>query len=374
MFSILLLTMFWCQDPDATIPDPEQKSKAIHRASQNGPVMSGHVFNEKKSGYALFLDCKKAVEKNWLPQVYQNAKAVDIDVDLDMNVKPPRGLNYSENIEVRVNLEGMALPNGQYRFNVQGELGEMDLFRGPTKKMLIYHTGKGFSDQNLPRGKNANIQSFRSYALRYLGQLQSQVLTKSGYRFIYAGSGNYQGQLIDRIKIAKAKPRRKPKTQKKRKKTVPLNRLWTFWQSGEYELWVYQNTHLPATLFYANPEDHIYANMTFEYHSDLLPSSILLKNNSSSFKGRAKIQLEYDSDRTLNRVAFKMQTSEAHDMSFEAQLSFKSEFDPANLRGIPPFDYQKMNADHLKILMLTPIIGNLLNLQQQGLKLKNFKY
>lgn len=374
MFSFLIIALFWCQDPDEPqITEPVKMDAAISRASLNGPSLTDGVFQQEKSGYATFLKFREAIQEKWLPQVYQNARAVDLKVDLDMTIKPPRELGSKTDMEFRVDLEGLALPSGQYRFKVNGELGEMDMYRGPTKKMLVYHTGKGFSDQNLPRSENANLDSYRSYALRYLGELQNQVLQKGGYRFIYVGSGDYQGKLVDRIKIAKDVKKRRAK-KKDKKQTVPLNRLWSFWQDGEYELWVYQDTYLPAAVFYANREDHIYANIIVSYHSDLLPSSFLLTNNSTGFEGRADIQLDYAEDRTISRVSFKMRSSDANDMSFDAHLAFKSDFDQRDLQGIPPYGYQKLNPDHLKILILTPIIGNLLNLRQQGLNLKNFKF
>lgn len=364
------------EPPPKSTPKPKKKEASpevdLTRARLNGPTIHDPVFQEEKRGYTLFLKCKEAIEKTWLPSAYHSARAVDLDVRLDMDVQPPKELGSAVPLEVEVDIKGIATPNGMYRLNVEGEVGNMDLIRDASRKMLIYHSGKGFSDQRMPRHPRAGLTNYRSYALRYLNQLKDQVVTRGGFRYVYVGSGTSQGQAIDIIKISK--PATKKKKGKKKVHTVPLNRLWTFWQTGEYELWLFQDSYLPAAIFYANEEDHIYANITVAYHDSGLPAAFQLQNNSTGFEGSANIVLDYHEDRTLSRVAFKMRSSEGHDMTFEALLTFKEDVDPRQFQGIPPFDYQKLNPDHLKLLILTPIVGNLLQLQQQGLKLKNFKF
>lgn len=366
------LAFSWCQQASPPIsqpPDPASQTSSISRSRLNGPAMNDPVFQSEKSGFAIFSECVKNIQQRWVPMAYQEARAVELDVHLKMKIQPPRGLSQLGPQEFSVNLSGLALPNEQYHLKLKGELGEMDLVRSATKKMLVYHPGKSISDQIMPRGQNANLQSFRSYALRYLGLLQTQVLTQGGYRLKYVGSGNYQGQLIDRISIAKPAVKRKNKEQ-----PVPMNRLWTFWQEGQYELWIFQGSHLPAAIFYSNTDDNIYANITFSYNSRLLPSLIMLQNNSSGFEGGSEIQITYSPDNTLQRIAFYIHTSDGHDLSFDAQLAFSSLYEERRLIGIPPFGYQKMNPDHQKLLIIAQFAGNLLNLKQHGLKLKNFKF
>ncbi|PIE89936.1 MAG: hypothetical protein CR997_08975 [Acidobacteria bacterium] len=370
---ILILFLAVGQSPQA-----KTESKASHLATKiarskiNGPVLNDSNYQPHKSGHALLKECLEAVKKRWLPMEYQKSRAVELNMDMNLNVRPPRETGLTERMELDISVEGVAMPNEQYKLKVNGKIGEIDLIKSRTRRMTVYHTGNSFSDQPLPRNDNANINNYRSYALRHLGQMSDVLLNKGGYRIKYLGSGNYQGQLIDRIGLSKASSRKgKRKTQKA---PVPMNRIWTFWQTGQYEVWIYQGSKLPAAVFYANPDDHIYANFTIDYNQSFLPDLFVLQNNSTGFEGRTEIRLHYTRKGLLELVSFEFHTSDGHQMHFNARLRFLQEAEDGLISGIPPFGYQKINQDHLKLLLMTQTAGNLLNLKQHGLKLKNFKF
>ena len=374
LYLLICLTGLMQQKPvQAVTPQQNQGSQipkiSTSRAQLNGPVYNDPNYQPQKSGHTLFTECLDAIKKKWLPMTYQSAKAVELDVDLKLNVKPPRETGLTDYMEFEVQLDGVALPNERYNLKVTGDVGNMELIRSQTRKLMIYHSGKGFADQTLPRGKHSNIDSYRSYALRHLGVLSDQILKNGGYRLKYLGSGNYKGQLIDRISISKI-----VKRKRNRKGPIPMSHLWTFWQSGKYEVWIFQGSKFPAAVFYSNPEDHIYANFTIDYNEQLLPELFVLQNNSSGFEGHTEIRFDFDENRLLELVSFRFHTSEGHQMSFDARLNFLKEVEDGLISGIPPFGYQKMNQDHLKILVMAQMAGNLLNLRQHGLKLKNFKF
>jgi hypothetical protein len=369
MYLTTLLCLFLVQAPEQGKTLHTRRAGGISRAKLNGPALNDPAYQKEKSGFAIFSQCLNTIQKKWIVQAYSQAHAADLDVSLNFTIVPPRGTAKMDPMNFDVDLNGTALPNGLYHLNIQGELGDMELTRNVQRQLLVYQAGKAFSDQILPRHENANLKSYRSYALRYLGRVGKQVMSGGGYRLKYVGSGNFKGQLIDRISISKP-----PRRHRNKKQPVQMNRIWTFWQDGKYEVWVYQASHLPAAIFYSNPNDHIYANIEIQYKDGILPSAFFLQNNSSGFEGSSDIQLSYADNRTLQRIFFKMHSSEGHDVSFDAFLGFKSVVNTEDLRGLPPIGFRKMNPDHLKLLIMVQVAGNLLNLQKHGLHLKNFKF
>jgi len=364
IFLIFAVSLAWGQT----------ETQPLNRARLNGPVFHDAIFQKEKSGHTLFLECMEAIRKHWIVDAYKGAQAAQIDMDMKLRIQPPRQIAHlnGEPLQFQVDLSGIALPSGLYRFELLGELGHMDLIRSPSRKMTVLHSGQSFADQPLPRSPNANLQNFYSFAMRYLGKLQTQVTGGAGYRLKYVGSGNMEGQLIDRISIAKVRKRKANRPRKKQ--PVPMNKIWTFWQDGQYEIWLYQSTKLPAAVFYSNPEDHIYANIRFLSGADGLPNTLIFQNNSAGFQGHSEIELLFHPNHTVQQVTFSMRTTQGHDVSFQAEISYQDQFDPRFFQAIPPFGYQKMNPDHQKLLILAQVAGQLLNLQNHGLQLKNFKF
>jgi hypothetical protein len=331
------------------------------RAYLNGPTLHDLIQDRNVNAVAELNAMCDTLAKEWIAAPYEQAKAVDLQADLFL--QPAPGVSF------RGSTVGLLLPNGQYKMSFSGDLGTMELARSPVKKITIHHDQGMFSDQALPRHPNANLGSLQSLLQQKLFTLRQQLISSGQFERHYLGSGNFNGQLIHRIAL-----QTRTTGATNRKAPIALNTLWTFWQSGTYELWIDQATHRPHALFFTNADHNIYANMTFLYNPEGLPALIELQNNSSGFEGRSEIALTFHPDNTMKSVDFSMENAQGLSLTFSAALSYQSQVSPFELLLIPPPQARKISPDQLKLLVLSQVAGQLLRLQQNGLRIRNFTF
>ena len=155
---------------------------------------------------------------------------------------------------------------------------------------------------------------------------------------------------------------------------MPLNKMWTFWHDGGYEIWLYENNYLPAVVFYTNAQDNIAAHFSIDYDRDWLPLRLNFQNNTYGAEGRGDVVFDFDSQKLLKGLSLRFDGVKGVSLRLDASLLFGGEPGPESFRVIPPFGFRKLNRDHLKLMILTQISGGLLKLKKYGINIKNFKF
>ena len=318
----------------------------------------------------------EAIDKVWLTPGYERAGQVEFRVNLDGDL-PRESLSSrlpsGESIDFDIGVEGIATPNGRYRMDVSGELGEVEMVHDLQRTLVVSRGFKSFSDTpERARSDNDNLTNYRSYMRRYLGKLRAQLIQSGTYRSLYAGTGSYEGSPVDVVRFYK--PSRKRREQQESKAPMPLRKLWTFWHDGGYEFWLHSASHLPAAVFYTNVEDNVFANFTIDYDERWLPTRIVFRNNSLGAEGEGDLVFQFDNERMLSGISLKFDGNNGVSLRFDAVLSFAEAPAGDAFRIIPPFGFKKLNRDHLKLMLMTQVSGGLLKLKKYGVKLKNFKF
>ncbi len=353
------------------------KKEYTPRARVNGPTVDGLSRHPDKVPHVMLGKMFDAIEQYWLPVAYEQAKSVDVRATIDASLPAGRldkRLANQDAIDFDVNAEGLHTPNGRYRFNLKGEMGEMEIIDDLQRSFMTSHDFRAFSDQpHRNRQSGANLSNYRSYFLRELGDMRKQMLDSGLYRAVYTGTGRFDNNDVEVINFYKPQGPRQ-KNASKRKTPIPLNRLWTFWQDGGYEIWLYRATHLPAVIFYTNTRDNIYLNLTFTYDQQWLPTRISFNNNSVKSEGRGDLVFNYNEQRMIQGVSLSFDGDNGVSLRLDANLDFQGEPDASAFRILPAFGYKKLNGDHLKLMLLTQASGNLLKLKKHGFNLRNFKF
>lgn len=342
------------------------------RTRQGGPDIDGLIRRSALTAHEVLKDMFGAIEKTWLHPAYSNFSFMELNADLSASLPgQTKKNNRSGSINVEADVDGKIAPNGRYAYQVRGEFGSLDLVNDLRRRLVTSHSFKSFSDRSiLARNANANLTNFRSYFLRYMGQLRSGMLDSGAFRSVYVGSGTHEGYDVDVVRVY----RPPGKVVSNRKSPISLKKIWTFWQDGAYEIWVHRNTRLPAVVFYTNVEDQVYANFTFNYDRNWLPVRITYRNNSVGSEGSGDLILDFGADRLLRGASLSFEGQNGLSIRFDATMFFKSEPVGDAFRIAPPFGFRKVNHDHLKLLILTQISGSLLKLKKHGINLRNFKF
>ena len=315
-----------------------------------------------------------AMETLWHLELYVDAKQVDFRARLDADL-PAAALDQrtksAEPISFNLQLGGVATPNGRYKVKLEGDLGQVDIVEDLRRTFVSSQDFKSFSDTpRRARSKDANLDNYRSYFLRKLGELKHQILESGSYRSVYVGSGVHEGFPVHVLRVYK--PSRGGATNKKA--PMAINRMWTFWQDGGYEIWLYQTSKLPAVVFYTNVDDNIFANWRFDYDGAWMPNRISFQNNSTGAQGSGDVVFDFDGEHQLSGLSLKFNGDRGVSLRFDATLYFGSEPEKEAFRIIPPFGFKKINRDHLKLMLMTQISGGLLKLKRYGINFKNFKF
>ena len=360
---------------------PAQKysrSGEADRARRGGPAVQDLKREQALSPHMLLSNMFDAMEKIWVPNVYGEHKSVEFRLREDADL-PARAVSRrvptadtGEQIDFNLDLEGVAAPNGRYRMELEGGLGEVEMVHDLRRSLVASQTFRAFSDTpKRGRSDNAGLRNYRSYLLRHLNAMKNQVLNSGNYRSVYAGTGMHMGKEVHVIRLYKPLSKaRKPLG----KKPIPLRKMWTFWHEGGYEIWLHHGSFLPAVVFYTNVDDNVFANFSIDYTREWLPFRIDFTNNSVNAEGRGDIVLDFASDRTLR--GFSLRFDGNHGVSLRADATLDFEGAPASdaFRILPPFGFRKMNRDHLKLMIMTEISGGLLKLKKHGINFKNFKF
>ncbi len=237
---------------------------------RGGPDAGDLTRKNDVNPFHLLVDMFASMEKFWFPPAYEKAGQVDLrlrlDADLPISAVSRRKTN--ETIDFKIELEGIATPNGRHNLKLSGGLGEVDLVDDKRRSMVASKSFKSFSDTpHRARAKGANLTNYRSYVLRHLGRMKSQMLDSGTYRQVYVGTGSYQNKSVHIVRVYKPLKKRSGLNGKR---PVPLKKMWTFWHDGGYELWLYEGTNLPAVVFYTNNDDNIFANFNIDYDKNWL--------------------------------------------------------------------------------------------------------
>jgi hypothetical protein len=345
-----------------------QESPEIPLSHRNGPRLNDSAHFTELAPYEIIQAMFAAMKTLWLKPAYMGANQVNLRGNLEA-VLPPRNPQAGQQaMNFDTQLAGDYRTDGSYHYDFKGSLGEGTLLRSPTKSMTISHTIRAFADQpQYARPSGARYSNFHSWLLGLLGPMEQQILESGVYRYVYGGSGNFEGRLVHVVRIYKPQ---KPGAASRG--PMPLKRLWTFWHDGGYEVWIYADNYLPAAFFYTNGPDLIHASVSFHYHKPTLPHAISFQNNSTGFEGKGEFELAYDAEGLLESVDFQFSGDRGQRIQLECSLSYSKENEA--LKALPPFGYQKVNADHLRLLLTTQMTGSLLQLRKYGLNIKNFKF
>lgn len=363
-----------------------KKSEAsVGRAYKNGPSID----TKRQAGvtpHEVLISMFDAMEKQWIVPAYANAKSVEyrgeVRAELPEQVVKTQVRNRAAReaaraVEFDTRIEGVAAPNGHYRMEMLGDLGRVNITEDHRRTLVASDDFKSFSDTpKRSRSKDANLNSYQSYLMRHLGQLRANVLESGQWRTLYRGTGTYDGRDVDVIRIYKNRPlaRNNEADKPNRRKPIQMRKLWTFWQDGSYEIWVYKVSKLPAVIFYTNTDDRIFANMDFIYNRDWLPTRIDFRNNSVEADGRGDVIFTYDDQKMLSGISFNFDGEKGVSIRLDTTLRFLNLVERDAFRAIPPFGYRKINKDHLKIMIMTQVSGGLLKLRKHGINFRNFKF
>ncbi len=345
------------------------------RARRNGPGLGELSRLPGVSAHEALAQMFLAIERTWVVPDYAKAGHVLFQAKLNADLPASsldRRLKSNESVDFDLDIEGTATPNGRYHMELRGDLGEVALTHDLRRTFVSSQGFKSFSDTPVrARSKNANLTNYRSYLLRRLGGLKSQILQSGAYQSVYVGSQTYGGRDVHVIRVYKPGGK---KSLKNKKAPMALNKLWTFWHDGGYEIWIYQTTKLPAVVFYTNIYDDVYANFTIDYDQSWMPARISFQNNSLGAEGSGDLVFQFNRDRVLTGLSLKFQGVNGVSLYLDATLLFGGEVPRDAFRIIPPFGFRKLNRDHLKLMLLTQISGGLLKLKKHGLNIKNFKF
>jgi len=367
MKSVMLLVLI-------AVPNVLAQEQEENLSRKNGPRLERMERKPGLAPHALLTNMFDAIENLWLPEAYATATGVGFRVSIDADL-PARALTRQapseETVDFEITLDGVAAPNGRYRMEMDGGLGRVTIVDDLRRKLVTSQGFKSFSDTpRRTRPTNANLTNYRSWFLRYLGKMRAAVLKSGTYRSVYAGSGTHMGQEVHVIRLYKPGKSRPSNSRQ----PVPLRKLWTFWHDGGYEIWLYQGSYLPAVIFYANDEDNVFANVSFDYSPESLPLRIDFVNNSVGAEGRGDIVFDFGSDRVLRGASLRFDSRKGISLRLDATLDFTQNPDREDFRIIPPFGFRKMNRNHLELMILTEISGGLLELKKHGVNFKNFKF
>ncbi|CAM2067791.1 hypothetical protein SCOR_20600 [Sulfidibacter corallicola] len=355
---------------------PADKKVDGGRARINGPQVDQVARQPGKSPHAMIGAMFDNIEKYWLPMEYEKAGQMEVRATLDASLpahRLDRRLKDAGSMDFDVSFEGIMTPDGRHRISLDGDFGEVEMIDDHKRNFLASHDFKAFSDTPIrARQSNANLTNYRSYMLRRLGALRHQILESGQYRAVYRGTGLFENNDVEVINIYKPQPKNAKK--KNRKAPIPLNRIWTFWQDGGYEVWLYRATHLPAVVFYTNTRDNVFANLTFHYDDRWMPTRIVFNNNSVNAEGRGDLVLTYDSQKLVRGFSLDFEGNNGMSLRLDTTLSFGGKPEDNLFRVLPPFGFKKLNRDHLQLMLLTQVSGNLLKLKKHGFNLKNFKF
>jgi hypothetical protein len=379
---VLLSVPVWAQtqSPQAK-PQAQQSSKPQHhnlpapdRSRNGGPSLNKLNRFKLVSPQEVLSDMFNAVDKVWISDAYEQSVAVDFRADVEAQLPVPRStrnINGEGNLDMDFRLEGVAAPNGRYRMDVEGGFGELLLINDARRFLLASTDFKSFADRPIrKRQQNANLTNYRSYLRRYMGKMRSDIMESGRWRMAYLGEGESDGHKIHVVRVYQPTAN----LRNNKKAPVSLDKLWTFWQAGAYEIWIHRQVKLPMAVFYSNPEDNIYANFRFDYDGDWLPQRISYVNNSTGASGSGDLVLNFDDANLLTGMNLKYFGENGIAIEFAASLDFLENVDADTFRVIPPFGHRKLNMDHLKLMVMTQISGHLLKLKRHGINLKNFKF
>jgi len=344
------------------------------RARKGGPAMGSTMKKPEHNSLELLGHMFNTIEEKWFVKDYEAAQHVEFRASISATM-PASSLESRSKakgmVDFDITVDGVAAPNSRYRMDMTGDLGEVEMVKDLRRNFISSPTFKSFSDTPIrSRSENANLTSYRSYFLRYLGRMRNQIMKSGYYRSIYVGTGMHEGREVHIVRVY----RPDLKKPSKQKKPMAIRKLWTFWHQGGYELWIDQKTKLPAVVFYTNRDDNVYANFSFDYDEDLLPKRITYTNNSLKSEGTGDLILTYDDQKMLNGISLKFDGERGMSTRLDATLAFGAALDADAFRVIPPFGFKKINRDHLKLMILTQISGGLLKLKKSGVNLKNFKF
>lgn len=349
------------------------------RAAINGPSAESVSRHPGVIPHEVLSDMFIAVEKHWLPEAYEGAGKVDFRAEVSADL-PPQALDKragkvveSESMSFSLTADGVSAPDGRYRMKVTGDFGEIDMINNHKSRYLAGHDFRMFADSPIRnRQSGANLSNYRSWARQHVRGLREALIGNGSYRTVYLGSGTYEGRLVDLVSIYKPRPVREDLNGKKQ--PIQMNKIWTFWQEGGYEVWVDRENHMPVAIFYTNTQDNIFANLAFHYNEDLRPTKIVIINNSPKADGFGEILLTYDEQGLLSGGSLSYNGNNGISLRLDASLLFDSLANEDAFRVFPPFGFKKVNRDHLQLLLLTRISGGLLKLKKYGVNLQNFKF
>ena len=352
-------------------------AEETRRSRDGGPVIGELRRLPEITPFDVLARMFMTIEERWFVPQYEAAQSVDLRLRVDANLpagtvdRRLEGAGGGENLEFDVTIEGVAAPNGKRRLNVRGELGEMEMVNDLRRRIMISEAFKSFSDTPVrTRSANANLTNYRSYLLKNLNAMKRRIMDSGQYRSVYVGTGIHRGREVHVLRVYKPSLEKRPK----KRQPIPLRKLWTFWQDGGYEIWVDRASELPVTVFYTNTTDNIYANLTIDYDSEMMPMRINFQNNSLKSEGNGDVIFHYDRDRMLRGLSLKFDGVRGVSLRLDATLAFGGEPDESLFRVLPPFGFQKINRDHLRLMVMTQISGSLLKLKKHGINFKNFKF
>lgn len=363
------------------------QSRTLKEAPPNPAHAGGPAIDSKRklgvTPQIVLHNMFEAIEKGWFPSAYGQAKFLEYRAELNATLPPKSLLGRSQRLagldspppepngSFALNLDGVAAPNGHYRVMLRGDLGDLEITNDQKRTLVVSENFKAFSDSpKRGRSASANLSNWRSYLLSHLAKVKHQILESGAYRTFYKGSGTYQGQQVDMVRVFKPVG----KLRLNQKQPISMQKLWTFWQDGAYEIWVFKVSKLPAAVFYSNSSDNIFANFTIDYNKDWLPQRFNYRNNSIDQEGSGDLVFTYDSQRMLSGISLKYEGLRGVSLQFDTILSFSDTTPNQAFRMIPPFGFRKMNRDHLKLMVLTQVSGGLLKLKKHGVNLRNFKF
>ena len=348
----------------------------LQRARQGGPIIGDTRKLEGFSAYQLLSEMFMAMEEKWFVPAYEQGRSVDFNASISAEL-PAGAVNKrlqdkgEDSIDFDLQVSGLATPNGHYRMDVDGGLGEVEMIKDHRRRFMSSPSFKSFSDAPIrTRSENANLTNYRGYILRHVNSMKKKIMESGHYKAIYVGTGRHDGSDVHVIRVYKPNLRKRSK----QKKPMKLNKLWTFWKDGGYEIWLDRGKRLPRVVFYTNSTDNVFANFELEYDDQDLPKRINFNNNSLKSEGSGDVVLSYTREKTLRGFNIRFDGPAGMSFRMDASLLFGKEPAPDAFRVIPPFGFRKINSDHLKLMVLTQISGGLLKLKKHGVNFKNFKF
>lgn len=381
MLLLLLMLLPW-QGPDAVEKETEPATRPMPsssdsrgRAHRNAPVAHDFARKPGVNAYETLVAMFDGIEKYWFVDGYERAGSLRSDARLTATLPPPRvaqRVNGAGTFSFDVDVEGLFTPGGEYRLDLEGDLGEVELVKNRVRRYMASADFQMYSDSpNRARSRGANLRNYLSFFRRHMGALRAQMLDSGQYRYVYGGTGNFEGRLVHQVRVYKPAAR---DLANQTKGPVPMSHFWNFWKEGGYELWIYADTNLPATLVYSNTEDNIYANLTFRYNREHLPTSVVINNNSIGAEGTGELRLTYDGNRMVDGLDLRFDSDGGISLELSASLLFGARLEKDAFRVLPTFGYKKVNRDVLKLMVMTKISGGLLRLKQYGVNIKNFNF